>query len=267
MEFLRKYLAQIKAQLTGLTLSQRLLIGLLVIVMIATIFFTVTMSAKPEMVVLIPQPMSAEEINRAEMALKGKYTYQVTGDRILVPSEKAYQIRGELFALQALPQDTSQAFATLMQDNDFFRSDASNVRRWDFARQETLAKILRGFPYLEDAQVIISKGDRAGLGRDAVASSAMVTVKIRGNEPLSGPQVVAIVDMIRGAVAGMKREDVHITDGMRPYHAPSGDTPMPTDIMAWKKTIEEDLTKKLYGLLSDYGTVKSAVNVVPDMSV
>ena len=266
MEFLRKYLAQIKAQLTGLTLSQRLLIGLLVVVMIGTIFFTVMFSAKPEMVQLIPQPMTAEELNRAEMALKGKYSYTVAGDRIMVPVEKAYQIRGELFASQALPKDTSQAFAKLMEDSDYLRSFEANARRWNFARQETLAKILRGFPYIDDANVIISKGEQQSLGRPEVPGSAMVTVKVRGGEALSANQVVAIVDMIRGAVAGLKREDVHITDGMRPYAAPSSDTPMPQDIMAWKKTIEDDLTKKLFGMLSGYGNVKIAVNVMPDMS-
>src|SRR3954471_14542579 len=98
MDILRRYLATIRAQLTGLTISQRLLIGLLVLVMVATIFFTVTLSAKPEMVVLIPQSMAPEDINRVEMYLKGKHEYQVQGDKILVPADKAYAIGAELFA-------------------------------------------------------------------------------------------------------------------------------------------------------------------------
>ena len=109
MDIFRRYFARIKAQLTGLTMSQRLLIALLGVVMIATIFFTVLFSAKPDMVVLIPQAMTSEEINRAEMYLKGKYDYQVSGDKILVPAEKAYAIRGELFAAQALPKDVTVA--------------------------------------------------------------------------------------------------------------------------------------------------------------
>jgi flagellar biosynthesis/type III secretory pathway M-ring protein FliF/YscJ len=265
MEFLRKYLTQIKAQLTGLTLSQRLLIALLVVVMIATIFFTVIMSAKTEMIMLIQQPMTAEEINRAEMALKGKYQYTVQGDRILVPVDKAYQIRGELAAVQALPNFTTETMAKMMEDNDYMRTEASNARRWDFARQETLSRILRGFPYLSDAQVIISKGERVGIGRPEVPSSAMVTVKLRGGEMLTGGQVIAIVDMVRGAVAGMRREDVHITDGMRPYSAPSLDSQIPTTQLELKQNIEESLTKKLYTMFSDYGSVKIAVNAVPNM--
>src|ERR1035437_7459032 len=115
MEFFRRYLTQIKGQLTGLTVSQKLLIGLLLVVMAGAIFFTVTLSAKPDMVVLIPQAMTSEEINQVEMNLKGKHEYQVQGDKILVPAEKAYAIRGELFAAQALPKDTTVAFAELIK--------------------------------------------------------------------------------------------------------------------------------------------------------
>lgn len=266
MEIVRRYLATIRLQLAGLTISQRLLIGLLVLVMVATIFFTVTLSAKPEMVVLIPQPMAAEEINRVEMYLKGKHEYQVQGDKVLVPADKAYAIRGELFAAQALPKDTTAAFASLIKDSNFLKTDAASAREWNFATSETLTKMLRYFPYIEDAAVVIAKGERPGLGRDPVPSSASVTVKVRNNEGLTGGQVVAIVDMVRGAVAGLKREDVHVTDGQRVYHAPSSDTPMPSDLLAYKKSIEDDLVGKLYTMFGDIGSVKIAVNVVPDMS-
>jgi len=266
MDQLRRYLARIQAQLAGLTVSQRLLIALLLVVMIGTIFFTVTLSAKPEMVVLIPQAMTPEEINQAEMALKGNYDYQVSGDKILVPAEKAYEIRGKLFAQQALPKNTTVAFAELVKSNNPFMTDANSARQWNFATQETLTRMLRYFPYVEDGTVIISRGERSGLGRDAVPSSASVTVKVRNNEGLTSNQVVAIVDMIRGAVSGLKREDVHITDGQRVYHAPSGDTPMASDMLAFKKAIEESLAAKLYTMFSGYGDVKIAVNVVPDLS-
>jgi flagellar biosynthesis/type III secretory pathway M-ring protein FliF/YscJ len=265
MENLRRYLARIQAQLVGLTISQKLLIGLLIVVMIGTIFFTVTFSAKPEMVVLIPQAMTPEEVNRAEMFLKGKYDYTVSGDKIMVPAEKAYAIRGELFAAQALPKDTTVAFDQLVKANNPFMTDANSARQWNYATQETLTKMLKYFPYVQDGTVIISRGERAGIGRNAVPSSASVTVKVRNNEGLTSNQVVAIVDMIRGAVAGLQREDVHITDGQRVYHAPSSDTPMPSDLLQYKKSIEDDLTRKLY-MMFDMN-VKIAVNALPDLSV
>lgn len=266
MDFIKKYLATIRAQLMGLTLSQKILIGLLILVMVVTIFYVVASSAKPDMVVLIPQSMTAEEINRVEMYLKGKYAYQTKGDSIMVPAEKAYAIRGELFAAQALPKDTTAAFTALVAANSMFETDGQQGRKWNLAMQETLTKMLRYFPYIDDGTVIISRGEKSGLGRDSIPSSASVAVKVRNNEGLTGTQVVAIVDMIRGSVPGLKREDVHITDGQRVYHAPSSDSVMPADLLAYKKSIEDDLTRKLWTMFGDVGNVKIAVNVVPDMS-
>jgi flagellar biosynthesis/type III secretory pathway M-ring protein FliF/YscJ len=218
------------------------------------------------MVVLIPQAMTSEDNNKAEMYLKGKYDYSVSGDKIMVPAEKAYAIRGELFAAQALPKDTTVAFAELVKANNPFKTSESNAREWNYATQETLTRMLRYFPYIEDGTVIISRGERAGIGRDAVPSSASVTVKVRNNDPLTGNQVISIVDMIRGAVSGLRREDVHVTDGQRAYPVPSGDTPMPSNLLEYKKAIEDDLTRKLYIMFSHIPTVKIAVNAVPDLS-
>ena len=266
MEFFSKYVSQIRAQLAGLTMSQKLLIGLLIVVMIGVIFGVVVSSAKPEMVVLIPQAMAPDEINRVVMYLKGKYEYQVEADKVLVPSEKAYAIRGELFAAQALPKDTTVAFSELIKSNTLWDTNEQQSRKWNYATQEVLTKMLRYFPYIEDGTVVIARGEKQGIGRDAIPSSASVTVKVRNNEGLTGNQVTAIVDMIRGAVPGLKREDVHVTDGQRVYHAPSGDTPMPTDLLAYKKSIEDELTRKLWIMFADVGNIKIAVNVVPDMT-
>src|SRR4051794_25833320 len=104
MNLFRKYFVQIKSQLAVLTVSQKLLIGLLAAVMLATVAWGVLFSSKPQMVPLTAQPMTAEDINRAEMALKGKYNYQVSGDKILVPVEDQYSIRGLLWSQQAMPK-------------------------------------------------------------------------------------------------------------------------------------------------------------------
>jgi flagellar biosynthesis/type III secretory pathway M-ring protein FliF/YscJ len=267
MDFLRKYLTTIKLQLAGLTISQKLLIGLLVVVMAATVFFTVTFSAKPDMVPLIAQSMTAEDINRVEMNLKGKYDYQVQGDQVLVPSDKAYQIRGELFAAQALPKDTTAAFTALIKDNNLLKTDGMSAREWNVALADTLSKMLREFPYIDDATVVIAQGERSGLGRDAIPSSATVTLKTRSGEGLTTSQVVAIVSMVQGAVAGIKGKDVHVIDGLRSYLAPSDDTPMPSDLLEFKRSIEDDLVRKLYTMFGDIGNVKIAVNAVPDLSI
>ena len=267
MDFLRKYLNTIRLQLAGLSISQKLTIALLIVIMIGVIFFTVTFSAKPDMVTLIPQSMSAEEINRAEESLKGKYEYQVQGDKILVPADKAFEIRGQLFAEQALPKDTTAAFAALVRDSNLLETDGMSARKWNVALGTTLAATLESFPYIQQATVIIGMGERPTLGRDQIPTSATVTVKTRGGDDLSAQKVMAIISTIQGAVPGIKAENIRLTDGMRSYRAPSDDAPMPSDLLAFKKSIEDSLATKLYTMFEGIPDVKIAVNAIPDLSV
>lgn len=267
MDLIRKYFVQIKAQLAGLTVSQKLLIGLLGIFLVGAIFWTVVWSAKPQMVPLIAQPMTPEEINKVDMALKGKYEYQVSGDKVLVPVEQAYAIRGELASEQLLPKNLTRAFDVVIRDTNMFQPESTNARVWNNALELELTRYLTSFPYVEDGSVIISLGQQQTLGRAPMPSTASVYVKTRNAAELSGNQVQAIAEMVSGSVSGMKREDVHvIVNGQRTYHAPDSETPMPADLLSYKKTIEDYLALKLEGLLSNYGDVKIAVNVVPDLS-
>lgn len=266
MDFLSKYMAQIRGYLVGLTVSQKILIGLLVVIMLGTTFLVVSFSGKPEMVELLPQSLSAEEISTITSYLKGKHQYEVSGQKIMVPVEHAYVIRGELAAAQALPKDTTAAFTALTNQNDWIMPDASAERRWNLAKQEVLAKVIRNFPYVTDATVMIAKGERAGLGRNAVPTSASVWVKTRSTDGLSQAQLLAIVDLVKGSVAGLKREDITVTDGTRSYRAPSEDVPMPADVLSWKKTLEDYYSAKLVNLFANMGDIRIAVNVTPDMS-
>jgi flagellar M-ring protein FliF len=265
MAFLRRTLEQLKTQLAGLSVSNKLLIGLCLLIMVAVAFFTVANSSKPAMVVLIDQPMTPQEINKVEMQLTGKHTYKVDGDKILVPAEDAYAIRGELFAAQALPSDTTMAFEELVKANNLFTTEHNAARQWNVATQETLSRMLKYFPYIESGTVIVVPGERAGIGQSMAPSTASVTVKVRNNEALSSRQVDAIVSMVAGSVSGLKRQNVNVVDGQRSYHVQDDGVAMPTELLELKKAIEDTLTQKLYTMFSEVPNVKIAVNAVPDM--
>ncbi|HEY4329423.1 MAG TPA: flagellar M-ring protein FliF C-terminal domain-containing protein [Phycisphaerae bacterium] len=267
MDLIRKYLTQIKSQLAGLTISQKLLIGLLGIFMVGTIFWTVVWSAKPQMVTLIPQSMTAEEINRAEMAMKGKYQYQVSGDKILVPLEQAYAIRGELASDGALPKNLSTAFTAVIANQNPFKPDKMNEREWNNARQEELSKWLSSFPYVESGSVMIEPGERQTIGRAPMPSTAAVYIKTKNGE-INQSQVTAIIDLITASVSGMKRENVSLNvNGLKTYHMPSDENnTYSSNMIEYKKTVEDYLTDQLRKLFDSMGDVRIAVNVVPDLS-
>ncbi len=267
MGTLQRILSQIKNQLAGLTMSQKLLIGTLAVIMVGIVFGVITYSAKPEMVELLPgNSWTAEDIGNVKAHLDGRHTYEMSGSQIMVPAEQAFEIRGELAAEQALPKDTTLAFAKLADANDFMRTDRSNERLWNYAKQEVLTKVIKNFPYIADATVIISQGERTGLGHEGVPTSAMVTVKTKNGDALSNNQVMAIAETVHGATSGMRREDVHVTDGARAYHVPSEDDVTPTDLLSAKKLMEDELSGKLMTQFSYIPDAKVSVNVIIDMS-
>lgn len=267
MDLFKRYWATAQRHLGQLTVSQKLLIGLLVVIMLGTIFFMVAFSAKPDWVQLVPQPLSTQQIARMRQHLEGVFPYEVQGNEILVPASRLYEIQGALAADRALPHDMTAAFDHLASQNTIFNTGQTNSRLWNYAREQVLGKIIRHFPYLHDATVLISRGNAQGLGTPAVPSSATVSVVTRSGRALSESQVLAIVATVQGAVSGLRRQDVHITDGQRAYEVPSGNVPMPTDLLAFKTALENNFRSKLLEQLSYLGDVKIAVNVVPDMAM
>jgi flagellar biosynthesis/type III secretory pathway M-ring protein FliF/YscJ len=266
MDFIRKYLVQIKAQLAGLNVSQKLLIGLLAVIMFGTIVWAVVSSAKPQMVPLVAQSMTPEQISQAEIALKGKYSYQVSGDKVLVPLEQRYQILGDLGSQGLLPRVLIDDFENEIKNISPFASESQNERQWNNARQRVLTRHFLSFPYIQEAAVIISLGQQSTLGRPALPSTATVTLSTRNKTAPGSNQIQAVAETVCGAVSGMKREDVHIIVNGQPYRAPSSDTPMPTNLVEAKKNLEDYYASKLGYHFGSYGDVKISVNVVPDLS-
>jgi len=267
MDLLRRFLLQVRAQLAALNTSQKLVIALLGVIVVATICATVVWSAKPQMVPLIAQPMSAEDIANVEMELKGKHSYQVSGNQILVPVDQAYSIRGELAAAVKLPRNLSDSFSRVLDNAKIFNSDAQNKREYNNAMQQELTRWLQYFPYVEEGKVIITMGQAQMLGTPAVPSTASVYVKTRNSVDLTTNQALAIVEWVSGAVPGMRRQDVHlIGNGGRAYTVPNDSTPLPSNLLEYKKNQEDYYVSQLARIFSTYGDVKMAVNVVLDMS-
>ncbi|HVT82747.1 MAG TPA: hypothetical protein VHM90_19070 [Phycisphaerae bacterium] len=268
MELIRKYFVQIKSQLVGLTISQKLLIGLLAVVMVATIFFTVVWSAKPQMVPVIPQAMTAEDIAKAQATLAtNKHQYQIVGDKILVPADDLYAIRGELMTADALPKNLATAFAAMIREASPFTTDAMNTRAWNNALQMELTRWLQSFPYVQTGNVIVNMGQQSALGRPAIVSSAAVYIATKDGKDISSSQLMCIVEWVSGTVPGLKREDVRvIVNGQQSHRGADSDTPVPGNLLEVKKQFEDELEKKLYRMFASMGEVKIAVNVDPDMS-
>jgi len=142
------------------------------------------------------------------------------GGRLLVPDDRLQQARTLLIDESLLARDAGESFQDLAGDNDIWRTEAQNARRWQAAKMATLSRLIATLPAVRSATVILEPGEPRKLGRPRVAPTAAVKVRLEKDRQITPELVGAIADLVAGSVTGMAREDVRIIDdGGRSYRA------------------------------------------------
>ena len=126
-EFLRTWGTQVQTQLTQLSVSQKLLIGTLMIVVAMALFLVVTVASSPTWVAVLDQPMDEATKQRIVNYLDmRRIEYKLDGDQIKVHHDKRYGVIASLQEQQMLPDDTSNGFAQLIKEQDVWSSSEQN---------------------------------------------------------------------------------------------------------------------------------------------
>ena len=104
MERLKAQLAQVAGQLSALTASQRMLVGTLAAVLVATIVWWTSLAAGPERVALLEQPMTPRQLGQVRQTLSSRgIGFAVEGDRIVVDAAARDEAMAVLSYERALP--------------------------------------------------------------------------------------------------------------------------------------------------------------------
>jgi len=103
-------------------------------------------------------------------------------------------------------------FERLVCENDIWRTQAQNDKRWQAAKMASLSALVSEFPAVASATVIFDPGSPRKLGSSAIPPSAAVKVSLGRDVEMTGELVTAIADLICGAIAGMDGQNVRIVD-------------------------------------------------------
>lgn len=255
MEFLRKLTLQTKAHLQGLTTSQKLAIGLSVILIAVAIFALIHWAGAPAMVALLDQPLVAEESARIQQFLDaGGVKYELVGDVIRVPIDQRPRLLAQLTQQRLLPNDISLGFTKLI-------GEASNPwlpiqeqdRRWNVARCNELARVLREFNGVRDARVFVETATRRHVGQPNAQPTASVSVKLADGGTLDKELVRAIAGFVSSAVSNLSIHNVTVADATtgRAANVPRPDDATDADDIDRRKAKEEYFANKIRELLSD----------------
>lgn len=214
MGALQKAIARAMTRLGDITLSQKialLLGGLLVAV---SLVWLAQWAASPEMVALLPQDFSAEELATLQSGLEALgEDSEIRGQRIYVSAGANRQmLLARLHEEDRLPGNTSAGFASLVHESNPWISQAENERRWIVALQSEIEGVLRQFQGVKSARVFVPLNtSRARFAKNEAPKSASVTLTMKSG-PVPRELALAAARLVSGAVKGLALQNVQVVD-------------------------------------------------------
>ena len=262
MEFLRQLIGQVKTQLKGLGVSEKLVLILLLVIMCGAVYVMVQYSSQRQMVPLLDQSISENARMKIIRKLKGwNERYQEQGDRIMVPASR----RDDLFALLAyeelLPSDTSVGFMSILKEKgNIWMPEYQHEDRKKIYLQMELARSISKFPVVRKADVFITVDNKLSINRVGPAASASIRIETEGNIGSKRKLASTIAAFVSGANTRMKREDVEvIIDGnLVAVTAESDETS--SEYMEKKIVVDKYLREKILGALPVIDNLRVQVN-------
>src|SRR5258706_8127207 len=223
MDFLKVQASRIKEQLAGLTPSQRMLAGALVVIMVMTLLWGSRYAASSEMVDVLGQDLSPEDLSRITLKIAERGIESKTvGSRVQVPIERQREVLAMLTFERLTPQDMSIGFDDVVQKmNSPWNTDKMQDAMLTRAKEAALTQIMREWPDVREARVMINSVIKRGFDNSGVAPSASVNFRMR--TPGSKPDkrlVAAAADFISSVVSGLNRSKVAVVIDGAPYSVP-----------------------------------------------
>jgi flagellar biosynthesis/type III secretory pathway M-ring protein FliF/YscJ len=251
MEFLRRIIGQIKTHLGQLTISQKLVFVLCIIVMGGAIWHMARYASERETVPLLNQDFSEADLNRIVNKLDGwDERYQIKGGKVLVEKSRQRQLIARLAYAEMLPRDTSMGWSSLLENSDIWTPESVRENRKLIVMQMELARAIEdGWPEVEKAEVFINKGSQRTLSNVQPVASASVMIKLTPGASAPGRLAESIAAFVSSANNQMKRENVRvIVDGKLVAVVPEGEQ-ISGDYIAMKTQYEQHFRDKIINAL------------------
>jgi flagellar M-ring protein FliF len=201
---------------------------------------------------VLPKDRPAME---AAFARKQLNAYAFSGNRVRVPRKQLSDYVNALAEAGALPQGVGRNPGQSIAPGGMFPTPGDQRLREHYVKEDQLARILSSWDFIADAAVIIDAASRGGFRRETIVT-ASVSVTPLGSQRLDGGQVASIRQFICGAVAGLKPENVQISDGTGSVDG--------NEYVALTKIYEREWKSKILDALAYIPRVVVTTNVVLD---
>ena len=210
MDFLKSQFDRIQRQLAGLSATQKMLTASLVAIMVITVVWWGRYAGESEMVPLLDQSFSTDDLGRIQLRLDAKgVRYSTSGEKILVPAERRMEVLSDLTYARMMPRNTQAGFDEIIKQMSPFDSNEKQEKIWNHGKELLLSRIIGNFPEVVQADVII---DPTSISRiqGSVEPSATVNVALRDGAKVTQRLVDAAADAVAGAQSGLSQGRIKV---------------------------------------------------------
>lgn len=269
MDRLRSLLNHITAQLSVLSVSQRLAIGLCAALVVVSFLWLLQWSTSPLMVPMVSRELSFEDLDAAEQALRSSgVRFEVRGARLYVPPGERRNAQRIVHSAGALPEGSLFDMDAVVADSNPFQSPEARSYAQNYAKGNELAKIITTSPFVTSAAVLINPVTKRRLGGTTDVPTASVTVTLALGREMTHEVVEGFAKLVAGAVGGLKPHNVSIVDArtLRSHTLPHPEDAASFDVFNMVKRREDHYREKILGKLADIPGLQVEVAVELDTS-
>lgn len=225
MDFLKAPLARIPEQLKGLTLSQRMLAGTLVTVMILTMVLWAHYASTADMEPVVDDTISVDDAGSMADALQQHgIESKLIGDKLYVNAEQKQEALTWLMWQRRMPSDSVDGFDKMFKEMSPFDTGSRDEVMLNEAKSITLSKLIGGFPHVRFAKVVIDAQQERQIG-GSIDPVAYVAIQTDGSPDARDGEADLVKSAgyaLIGSQRGLTIENVKVTiDGtLRVAHDP-----------------------------------------------
>lgn len=209
---LTNYVDRAKSVASGFSVAQRTIAVIGVALLVMGAIALGAMLTKPQMSPLFTGLGAADASAVVEKLKSAGVSYELAdgGATILVPNDQVYAQRLAA-AADGLPGDTTEGY-TLLDKMGVTASEFQQSVTYKRAIEGELANTIAAMTGITGASVQLAIPEESVFVAEKQNPTASVFVKTKNGSTLGDDQVQAIVHLTSAAVAGMRPEDVAVTD-------------------------------------------------------
>jgi flagellar biosynthesis/type III secretory pathway M-ring protein FliF/YscJ len=266
---LDKTLKTITQQLAAFSLTAKLLVAALMVILVMGLLFVAAFAGRSELVALGlgGEPNAAAKAQAVRMLEMRQVQWQERNGDVYVPADQRIPVLASLAENRSITTDQID-FSSILKDSSPFTDRNTKNKRYLVAKMNVVGEMISALNGVAKATVVIDQPDRGhGIGHARIDPSASVYVLPDG-EQLTQTQADAIARMVAGAHAALKVDRVEVIDGRtgRPFRGRSDDHLAATKHLDVQQAAEKHIKRKIDDVLSYIPGVRVAINAQVDSS-